>query len=405
MALVARGWRAGIVLLAWGLLLLPGMLWAAGTSAETPRMRRLGAAEGMPSRMVLALAQDRQGYIWAATDDGLARVDGVGLRVWRNEPDNPDSLPGNEVESLLVDPLDRVWIGSNGVGLSMLDTTRERFHRFPELDDQCEGQYWSLAYAGKALWIGTNKWGMCRREEDGRVTRYRAVPDDPDSLPDNSIYAMVSDPQGRVWVGTGNGVARWDGQRFTRIAPDLLGGRSVVRLTRDADGSFWAGTDSGLFQILPDDSARAASWASSAEMRSAIVLHDRHGGYWAGTADGLYRGDAQQVRLLAGDSGSGFLTQRSGVLDLLQDHEGGVWVATLSQGLAYLPPDWTRFSTWYQLDGKPTDSLYLLNAAAALYAGNVASSLSEGMAAARESIDSGRAKAKQEEFIAATLKG
>ena len=49
--------------------------------------------------------------------------------------------------------------------------------------------------------------------------------------------------------------------------------------------------------------------------------------------------------------------------------------------------------------------IVLLNAAAALYAGNVASSLSEGMAAAREAIDSGRAKAKQEEFIAATLKG
>ena len=49
--------------------------------------------------------------------------------------------------------------------------------------------------------------------------------------------------------------------------------------------------------------------------------------------------------------------------------------------------------------------IVLLNAAAALYAGNVASSLTEGMAAAREAIDSGRAKAKQEEFIAATLKG
>ena len=49
--------------------------------------------------------------------------------------------------------------------------------------------------------------------------------------------------------------------------------------------------------------------------------------------------------------------------------------------------------------------IVLLNAAAALYAGNVASSLTEGMAAVREAIDSGRAKAKQEEFIAATLKG
>ena len=49
--------------------------------------------------------------------------------------------------------------------------------------------------------------------------------------------------------------------------------------------------------------------------------------------------------------------------------------------------------------------IVLLNAAAALYTGNIASSLTEGMASAREAIDSGRAKAKQEEFIAATLKG
>ena len=51
------------------------------------------------------------------------------------------------------------------------------------------------------------------------------------------------------------------------------------------------------------------------------------------------------------------------MLDLLQDHEGGLWVALLTQGLAYLPPDWRRFSIWNQLDGKPLDSQYLLSAA------------------------------------------
>jgi signal transduction histidine kinase/streptogramin lyase/ActR/RegA family two-component response regulator len=365
MASGTRGWRAGIVWLVLAMIAMPEVLWAAGTSAETPRMRRLGAAEGLPSRMVVALGQDRQGYIWAATDDGLARIDGVGLRVWRNEPDNPGSLPANEVESLLVDPLDRVWIGSNGGGLSMLPPERDHFRRFHEVDAYCEGQFWSLAYAEKALWIGTNAHGLCRRDEDGRLTRFRSDPDDARTLPDNTIYAMVTDPQGRVWLGTGSGVARWEGDRFTRIAPAVLGGKAVIRLTREADGTVWAGTERGLYQILPDDTARPALWASSADARAGIVLHDRNGGYWLGTADGLYRGDARQARLLAGDAGAGFLTERSGVLDLLQDHEGGLWVATLSQGLAYLPPDWKRFSTWYQLDGKPMDSLYLLNAAAA----------------------------------------
>ncbi|WP_315386707.1 ATP-binding protein [uncultured Stenotrophomonas sp.] len=365
MALSARGWRAGIVLVVLAVCAVPSALWAAGTSAETPRMRRFGAAEGMPSRMVLALAQDRQGYIWAATDDGLARVDGVGLRVWRNEPDDPGSLPSNEIETLLVDPLDRVWVGSNGGGLSMLGPDRKHFQQFPDISVRCDGQFWSLAYAGKALWIGTNSHGICRRDEDGSLVRFRADPADPGSLPSDTIYSMLSDQQGRVWVGTGSGVARWDGTTFTRIAPAVLGDKNVFRLTRDRDGTVWAGTQEGLFRIGSDDSARPAPWTPSADVRAASVVHDRNGGYWLGTADGLYRGDERSVRLLAGDAGSGFLTERSGVLDMLQDHEGGLWFAMLTQGLAYLPPDWKRFSTWYQLDGKPLDSAYLLSAAAA----------------------------------------
>jgi len=369
MAMGTRGCCAGIVLLVLAMCLVPAAAWAAGTtagtSAETPRMRRLGAADGMPSRMVLALAQDRQGYIWAATDDGLARVDGVGLRVWRHDPADPGSIPGNEVETLLVDPMDRVWVGVNGVGLSMLAPGRAAFQHFTDLNARCDGQFWSLAYAAKSLWIGTNRHGICRRGEDGSLVQYHADPNDPTSLPDDTIYALLADPTGQVWVGTGSGVARWDGQRFHRIAPALLGGKSVFRLTREPDGTLWAGTEGGLFRIGADGSVRKAPWTLSADVRAATVIHDRNGGYWLGTADGLYRGDDAAVHLLAGDAGSGFLTARSGVLDMLQDHEGGLWVAMLTQGLAYLPPGWKRFSTWYQLDGKPLDSVYLLSAAAA----------------------------------------
>uniref|UniRef100_UPI00131F4531 ligand-binding sensor domain-containing protein n=2 Tax=Xanthomonas fragariae TaxID=48664 RepID=UPI00131F4531 len=97
-----------------GLVLLIGADAAAVNQIETPRMRRFGPAEGLPSRMVLALAQDRQGYVWAATSDGLARYDGIGLQVWQHDPHNASSIPGNELETLLVDDRDRVWIGANG---------------------------------------------------------------------------------------------------------------------------------------------------------------------------------------------------------------------------------------------------------------------------------------------------
>ncbi|MCW4454977.1 ATP-binding protein [Flavobacterium sp. MXW15] len=355
--------RAGTGLLTLLLVWLPLQAVAAGI-AETPRMRRLGAAEGLPSRMVLALAEDRQGYLWAATDDGLARYDGVGLRVWRHDPGDPASLPSNTLETLLVDAHDRVWVGSNGGGLSMLDTDRAGFRHFPELNRVCEQQVWALAYAEQSLWVGTSGGGLCRRDEDGIITRYHAEENDPRSLPDDTIYSMLADEQGRVWIGTSAGLARWDGDGFRRIAPAQLGDKNVFRLSRETDGTVWAGTSNGLYRVDGDGRAHAATWAQGAQARAAMVLHDRHGGYWVGTANGLFRGDERELTLLQGDRGSGFLTDRSGVLDLLQDHEGGIWIAMLTQGLAYLPPDWKRFATYYQLDGQPLESLYLLNAAA-----------------------------------------
>ena len=360
----ALGWMLALACTLWAGL-LPDAADAAGESAaETPRLRRLGTAEGLPSRMVTALAQDHQGYIWAATDGGLARYDGVSVRSWRHDPQVEGSLPGNEIETLLVDAQDRLWLGINGVGLVRMGPDRDAFESINDLNETCQGQFWTLADHDSALWIGTSAYGLCRRDEAGKVQVFRHDPADPHSLPSDTVYSSLVDPRGRLWIGTEQGVARWDGTRFQRIGVASLGASAVLRLSRDAGGDIWVGTQGeGMFRIDADDSVHRPQWSQGEALRSAMVLHDRQGGYWVGGSEGLLRGDEGQLRRLEGDRGSGFLTAHSGVLDLLQDHEGGIWIALLTQGLAYLPPDWKRFSTWYQLDGKPLDSQYLLSAA------------------------------------------
>ena len=352
----------GLALLLW-LGVAPAM---AAVLAETPNMRRLGVAEGLPSRVVLALAQDRQGYVWAATDDGLARYDGHQLRVWRQDPDDPDSLPGNVLETLLIDPQDRVWLGANGAGLIMLDAQRKAFQRFQAVEERCTEQVWALASVEGEMWVGSSGTGICRLHADGRVTQYRHVPGDPHSLPDDTIYSLLLGKDGALWIGTADGLARRapGSEQFTRIVAPLLAGKTIIRMSADRDGGFWAGTESGLFRVLDNGLVFPAPWPQAQQSRAAVLLHDRDGGYWMGTSNGLYRGDGKQLTLLAGGRGSDFLTEHSGVLDLLQDHEGGVWTALLTQGLAYLRPDWKRFSTVSRLDGKPLESLYMRSGAA-----------------------------------------
>ena len=358
---ILRGARLGVL----ALLLLWPCLAAALDLAETPRMRRLGVAEGLPSRTVLALAQDRHGYVWAATDDGLARYDGTHLRVWRHDPQVSGSLPGNTLETMLIDSRDRVWVGANGAGLAMLDANRQRFTRFAELEAICKHQVWALATQGTDLWVGTSGSGICLLHADGRISRYQHRPDDPRSLPDDTIYALLPGKDGSIWIGTTSGLVRWrPGAGFASVRSPLLQGKDVIRLSGDRDGGIWVGTDEGLYRVMDDGAVSPAPWPQAAQTRAAVVLHDRDGRYWMGSSNGLYRGDAQRLQLLEGDGGSGFLTGSSGVLDLLQDHEGGIWTALLTQGMAYLRPDWSRFSSHYQLDGKSLESLYLINSAA-----------------------------------------
>ena len=85
----------------WVLCLLLAVTATAGAAVpEIPRFRVLGPADGLPATTVPALARDHDGFLWAATWDGLARYDGNGFRVWRHAPGDPQSLPGNVLQGV-----------------------------------------------------------------------------------------------------------------------------------------------------------------------------------------------------------------------------------------------------------------------------------------------------------------
>jgi Predicted periplasmic ligand-binding sensor domain len=112
----------------WIEVLLAGALAASAASPAddaqlytTPYFQTLGVAAGMPSSRIYKTVQDRDGYLWFGTQDGLARYDGVGFRVYRHDPKDPDSLGGNAVTALFVDRDNRIWCGGEESGLNMLD--------------------------------------------------------------------------------------------------------------------------------------------------------------------------------------------------------------------------------------------------------------------------------------------
>ena len=83
--------------------------------------------QGLSSPDVVAIAQDSQGFIWFGTLDGLDRYDGYQMKVFRNDPEDPNSLSSNAIRTLYVDRGGILWIGTWTGGLVRYDTATESF--------------------------------------------------------------------------------------------------------------------------------------------------------------------------------------------------------------------------------------------------------------------------------------
>lgn len=340
-------------------LLLP-LLASAG---QSPRMHRFLPADGLPSRQVLQLAQDSRGYVWAATADGLARLDGTGIRVWRHDPSDPASLPLNYIESLAIDDQDRVWVGTNGLGVVRLRRDGSGFERFEEVNKTCGFQVWSMAWMDDQLWLGGNRSGLCLVDRLGNIQRITAGTQ-PGQLPNGQIYALRADPRGRMWIGTGAGLFRWEGGQLYPVAAAQLSDVVITRISLDRDGRLWVSSNEHLWQLRVSDEQLTEVTVNGQPLASTGVLQERDGTVWLGSVAGLYLQRQGEPQLLTGGAVSGFWNASSTVLDMLQDHEGGLWFATYSQGLAYLQPDWQRFSSVYHHRDQLLESMLLTHSAA-----------------------------------------
>ena len=201
------------------------------------------------------------------------------------------------------------------------------------------------------VWLGTED-GL-NRFDGQAVTVYKRDHQDPGSLPHDLVWSIAEDPSGDLWIGTeGGGLARWDRQsgRFERYQHDPADENSPsgdrVRIVLVAsDGAVWVGTkDTGLTRFEPQ-TGTFTRFRHSPDDPSSLghdgvyaLLEDRSGRLWVGTENGVSRLDDEGgfERFSHDPEVPGSLSG-SRVRALLEDDQGTVWVGTLEAGLNELP--------------------------------------------------------------------
>ena len=326
------------------IVLLLGLLGAAtvATAAvpETPRLRIIGAAQGLPSTDFFGIARDRDGYIWVATGDGLARYDGLAMRVWRHEPDDPRSLPGNNVQFVHVDARDRVWVATENGGLSMLDRDRGGFRHYRKADHPRMGSddVFAIASRGDDIWFGNYDGGLHHLAPDGSITRYAHDEADPDSLPSDTVMSLAFDREGTLWIGTLAGLAKFQDGRIGRVAMPVEGAPRLYSTTLVGD-DLWVGTAQGVYVRAADGSWSQPEWTPMFERPNALlqIARDDDGAYWLGSQRGLWRVQPGQIPVPVPLGGPGIVKPMSA---LLRTDDGALWVPVAGAGLGYLRSDW-----------------------------------------------------------------
>lgn len=305
----------------------------------------------IPRGVVAALTQDRNGFLWIATGDGLVRYDGY--RFSPRGRDAADEAQRNLgwIRALLSGRDGRVWIGTESDGLAVYDPVTDRIALFGDgasaaqrTGPRSETIRALAEDADGTLWVGSMGGGLARVDvANGRQSVMRSD-GRPGSLPDDRILALRVDRHGTLWVGTWAGLVKRT-RGSTTFEPVLaapgqaLAGRMVQALFEASDGRLWVGTQRG--ELL-----RLASAGDGAELLSneggAVnsIAEAPRGQLWVGRSNGVVlHGLTGQVRrtLRREDHRPGALVSGE-VTALHVDQVGVVWAAGLGVGLQWHDP-------------------------------------------------------------------
>ncbi|MEW6385268.1 MAG: two-component regulator propeller domain-containing protein, partial [Pseudomonadota bacterium] len=340
--------RAAMLLL----VLLCGLSPAAAQPVP-PNPRQVTVFDGLPSNTVNRMAEDRYGYLWIATNDGLARYDGRNYRIWRSE----DGLRDNRIWTVLVDARNQLWIGTENAGLVRMSADRRQLHFYDRSSQPLMGTntVWSLATTPDgSVWFGTHEGGLYRLDNQDRLQRFLPEANNPRSLPAASVPYLATLADGSLWIGTKHGVARWTGTDFERVGAGIIPSLLINGLTAESDGSLWISTMAGAMVRRPDGRFEAPSWKlPEGEQVLGMMLRDEQGGHWLDTRTGLGRavdGQYQAVPLYSAVARGPVRPNWTGAYE---DREGGIWLASTNAGLWHLLPRWWQFSVLSRLEDDP----------------------------------------------------
>lgn len=279
----------------------------------SPYFHSVDAMESLGTGTVTSMIQDQDGYIWLGTQKGLARFDGYQFKVFKHEPENPNSIAGNYIRTIWQTPDAKLWVGTFYNGLSIIDLST------------------------------------------GKITNVAMQSESNNhSLSDNQVRALYGDEQGNVYIGTNNGLDYYNASTKEFAQIDVINGcettyadKKARSLFIDSTHSLWLGTNNGVCRIekpaekLSDSKFVGTEYAEFFNETVYELFEANNGDIWIGTImAGAAKIDVstQSVHWVPlGEAEEGALNH-GWVQGFTQFDNGELWVGTYGGGINVVDP-------------------------------------------------------------------
>jgi methyl-accepting chemotaxis protein/ligand-binding sensor domain-containing protein len=336
----------------------------AFTQTNALQFGYIGVERGLPQGTVMAMMQDKRGFLWFGTYDGLSRYDGYSFLTFRHDAKDSAStysLPHNNVYSLAEDADGMIWIATEE-GLSHFNPRTEKFTNFRHTRNNPrslpDNYIFEIKIDSKGqVWLATLSAGVCRYEPSSNdFTTYPVNPSIPSSLPANDVFCIEEDKQGMLWIGTSGGMSRFDPAsgkvlhtyRHDANNPQSLSDNVVRAIHEDSrTGELWTGTlNGGLCRLNPSTGAFTRFPIDPAGIRAPksksvwyfCEMHD--GTLWMGTQNGgltRYNAATQDFTTFVFNPKQANSLRNNTIIRLMEDNAGMLWIAFTNGMCTYSP--------------------------------------------------------------------
>ncbi len=326
---------------------------SAGTSqTQNLKFDHLSVKQGLSQGNVLDIHQDRLGFIWIGTEDGLNMYDGYTFTVFRNDPTDSFSISNNFIHCIAEDAKGNLWIGTQG-GLNVYTRESNRFERFVHHENSSSSLSNDdvmdiLVDSNNNIWAGTEDGLNLYDSKTKTFKRFFHRVNEPTSLAHSTVRAILEDSSKRIWIGTLNGLSllNKDGSTFTNFYhhPDNPTGLSSNRITsifEDKNHGLWVGTFNGGLNKMISVSGRFIHYEQRENDPKSLandyilsLSEDANGNLWVATDGALSRLNKDQtftnLRPIPGNENS---LGGSTVTKVMFDKNDRIWVATRPGGV------------------------------------------------------------------------